>query len=116
MENSESDILEDSLYFNTSKSTNKILMLRDYIETNLAGFRNLKDNNFVLAKKFYKRCFMIAQKIGNDSIKIVESYTNLAIACYFNGQFIESKSNLEEAFKLSSNLINDEKLSDLVMQ
>lgn len=116
MENSESDILEDSLYFNTSKSTNKIIMLRDYIETNLTGFRNLKESNFAVAKKCYKKCYLIAQKIGNDSIKIVESYTNLAIACYFNGQFLECKSNLEEAFKLSSSLINDEKISELVMQ
>jgi hypothetical protein len=107
---------DDSLNFNITNTTDKIFLMRDFIQNNLLGFKSLREKDFLTSKKAYKKSLMIAQRLADDEIKIVESYTNYGISSYFCGKFIEAKRNLEEAFKVSSKLFNDQKYSELILQ
>ena len=107
---------DDSLHFNDTKTTDKIFLLKDFIQNNLLGFKALRDKDFPLAKKVYKKNLVLSQRLEEDEIKIIESYANYGISLYFNGKFLEAKKNLEEGFKLSSKLFGDSKFSDLILQ
>lgn len=108
--------LDDSLNFNITNTTDKIFLIRDFIENNLLGFKALREKDFMLSKKAYKKALLISQRLADDEIKIVESFTNYAISLYFCGKFIEAKKNLDEAFKLSSKLFQSEKYSAVIFK
>lgn len=108
--------IDDSLNFNLTNTTDRIFLIRDFIQVNLIGFKALREKDFLASKKAYKKALMISLKLADDDIKIIESYTNYGISLYFCGKFIESKKNLEEAFKLSHKLFNDPKLSIVILK
>ena len=96
---------EDSLdNFNISQTTDKYIVMKDFIQCNLYAFQNLNLKNFSLARKAYKKCIELANKLEDGEIKLVESQLNYSISSYFCGRFIETKKVLEDAFNISNRL------------
>lgn len=100
---------------NLSIITDKIPLMKNYIQLNLAGFQHLRNKNFVQASKAYKKCIFIAQKLENDDIKVIDSYTNFSVALYFCGKFTEAKRSLEEAFRYSNRLYQSQEVSGNIL-
>ena len=112
----EKDEMDDSLNLNYTDTTDKIYLIKDFIQNNLIGFKAMRDSDFLTAKKAYKKNLLISQRLEDEEIKSIEAQANYSIALYFNGKFLEAKRHLEEAYKLTVKISNNVKYSGLVIQ
>lgn len=96
---------DDSLEnFNISNTTDKYQLMRDFIQYSLYSFQYMYNKDFTQARKGYKKCVDIANKLEDEEIKQAESQLNYSIASYYCGRYMDAKKALEEAYSLSSRM------------
>ena len=84
----------------------KISLLNDYLNTTTQAFNSFKNKDFQESCQLYAKCVNLGKKLSDS--KSAENLTNLAVSLYHQGMFQESLQNLENAYRISERLYNDD--------
>ena len=64
---------------------------------NRKGFENIKEKNYLTAKKCYENCYEISLKYLEDKVKQIDSLINISICEFYNGNYEGSVNYLISA-------------------
>lgn len=87
-------------------NTNKLKDESDYIEICMNAFKQLSEKDYQGASTNYKESLAIARKLEDD-YKYADSLSNYGITQYYCGKITDSINNLENALRITHNLIKN---------